>query len=84
MTTDLTPYSKKLTLPADVDPPRRLEFEACDAELVLLLGCHGLEADPVAARQQQSFSAADAQQQRVAPGSHIRPPAGVSETRWAR
>ena len=27
MTTDLTPYSKKLTLPADFDPPRRLE---CD------------------------------------------------------
>ena len=27
MTTDLTPYSKKLALPADFDPPRRLEFD---------------------------------------------------------
>jgi hypothetical protein len=27
MTTDLTPSSKQLTLPADFDPPRRLEFD---------------------------------------------------------
>jgi hypothetical protein len=27
MTSDLTPYSKKLTLSADFDPPRRLEFD---------------------------------------------------------
>jgi len=27
MTTDLTPYSNKLALPADFDPPRRLEFD---------------------------------------------------------
>jgi hypothetical protein len=57
LTTDLTPYSKKLTLPADLDPPRRLEFDDVVAHAIsrhnLADDVRGINAslDPIARRE---------------------------------
>src|SRR6266498_6068456 len=39
------------------------EFQVADAEAMLLFRRHGLEADPVGSRQQQTFASAGAEQQ---------------------